>query len=62
MFFSFFKEVAFLDFLALHIKGKMCDQMGPTPFYLQSKVVSACQILGIAPFFFSSGSIIFGFF
>ena len=57
---SVFLEVSFLTFLALHTKRKRCGQVGSTPYYSQSQVVSACQRFGpVAPFLFSDQSTIF---
>ena len=52
--FKYFLEALILAFLTLHTKKKRCGQMGPTPSYLRSQVVSVCQVLGlVAPLFFS---------
>ena len=50
---KYFLEVTFLIFLALCTKKKRCGQMGATPSYLHSQVVSACQSFrSVVPLFF----------
>ena len=45
-------KVLFLTFLALHTERKRCSQMGLTPCYSQSQVVTACQnFRSVAPSF-----------
>ena len=42
-----FTDIPFLAFLALHRERKRCGQVGPSPWYSQSEVVYAYQVLDL---------------